>query len=108
MDRSHDLPVSRQDASLSISRGSVYYLPRAVNDASLALTRRIDEPRLYCPFAGSRMLQGLLKQEGHRVRRLHVAMLMRRIGIEALYRCPNTSKSESGHAVSRVCGASCR
>jgi putative transposase len=45
------------------------------------------------------MLQGLLKQEGHQVGRLHVATLMRKMGIEALYRRPNTSKPEPGHKV---------
>lgn len=99
IDRSHDLPVSRQASVLGISRGSVYYLPRAVSDADLALMRRIDELHLDYPFAGSRMLQGLLKQEGHQVGRLHVATLMRRMGIEALYRRPNTSKPEPGHKV---------
>jgi putative transposase len=61
--------------------------------------RRIDELHLDYPFAGSRMLQCLLKQEGHQVGRLHVATLMRRMGIEALYRRPNTSKPEPGHKV---------
>ncbi len=79
IDRKHDLPVSRQASVLGISRGSVYYLPRAVSDADLALMRRIDELHLDYPFAGSRMLQGLLKQEGHQVGRLHVATLMRKM-----------------------------
>ncbi len=99
IDRKHDLPVSRQAAVLGISRGSVYYLPRTVGDADLALMRRIDELHLDYPFAGRRMLQGLLKQEGHQVGRLHVATLMRKMGIKALYRRPNTSKPEPGHKV---------
>lgn len=99
IDKSHELSVSRQAAVLGISRGSVYYLPRPVSDANLALMRRIDELHLDLPFAGSRMLQGLLKQEGHQVGRLHIATLMRRMGIEALYCRPNTSKPEPGHKV---------
>lgn len=51
------------------------------------------------PSAGSRMLEGLLVQEGFRVGRLHVATLMKRMGIEALYRRPNTSKPAPGHKV---------
>jgi putative transposase len=51
------------------------------------------------PFAGSRMLQGLLVQDGVKVGRLHVATLMKRIGIEALYRKPNTWKPEPGHRI---------
>jgi putative transposase len=99
IDRKHDLPITRQAAALGISRGSVYYLPRAVSTHDLALMHRIDELHLEYPFAGSRMLQGLLIAEGHEVGRLHVATLMKRMGIEALYRKPNTSKPEPGHKI---------
>lgn len=99
IDRHHDLPLSRQAKALGISRGSVYYLPRAVPAADLALMRRIDALHLEYPFAGSRMLQGLLNAEGHFAGRLHVATLMKRMGIEALYRRPRTSKRAPGHAI---------
>ena len=99
IDRKHDLPVSRQARELGISRGSIYYLPRATSTADLALMRRIDELHLDYPFAGSRMLQWLLRAEGHTAGRLHVATLMRKMGIEALYRRPNTSKPEPGHKI---------
>lgn len=99
IDRHHDLPLSRQAKVLGISRGSVYYLPRAVPAADLALMRRIDALHLEYPFAGSRMLQGLLNAEGHVAGRLHIATLMRRMGIEALYRRPKTSKRAPGHVV---------
>jgi putative transposase len=99
IDRHHDLPLSRQAKVLGISRGSVYYLPRAVPAADLALMRRIDALHLEYPFAGSRMLQGLLNAEGHVAGRLHVATLMKRMGIEALYRRPRTSKRAPGHAI---------
>jgi putative transposase len=45
------------------------------------------------------MLQGLLKREGFEVGRLHVRTLMRKMGIEAIYRRPNTSKPEPGHKI---------
>ena len=99
IDRDHDLSVSRQAKALGISRGSVYYLPRPTSDADLALMRRIDELHLDYPFAGSRMLRRLLRAEGHEVGRLHVATLMRRMGIEAIYRRPRTSKPAPGHKV---------
>ena len=70
IDRQHELPLSRQAKVLGISRGSVYYLPRAVPAADLALMRRIDALHLVYPFARSRMLQGLLKAEGHVAGRL--------------------------------------
>jgi putative transposase len=61
--------------------------------------RRIDELHLDYPFAGSRMLQGLLIAEGHKIGRLHVSTLMKRMGVEAIYRRPNTSKPEPGHKI---------
>lgn len=99
MDRSHGLSLTRQAAALGISRGSLYYRPRPVSAEDLALMRRIDELHLDYPFAGSRMLKGLLRQEGFRVGRLHVATLMKRMGIQALYRRPNTSKPTPGHKI---------
>ncbi len=99
IDRNHTLPISRQARALGISRGSVYYLPRATSAADLALMRRIDELHLDDPFAGSQMLQGLLTAEGHDVGRLHVRTLMRKMGIEAIYRRANTSKPAPGHKI---------
>jgi putative transposase len=99
IDRAHDLPISQQAKVLNISRGSVYYLPRPVSASDLALMRRIDELHLEFPFAGSRMLRGLLAAEGSRVGRRHVKTLMRRMGIEALYRRPRTTKPEPGHKI---------
>jgi putative transposase len=61
--------------------------------------RRIDELHLDYPFAGSRMLQGLLRGEGLETGRLHVATLMKKMGIEAIYRRPNTSKPAPGHKI---------
>ncbi len=57
IDRNHKLPVVRQAKALNISRGSVYYRPRPVSPADLALMRRIDELHLEYPFAGARMLR---------------------------------------------------
>ena len=69
INKNHELPVSRQAKELGISRGSIYYLPRATSVADLALMRRIDELHLDYPFAGSRMLQWLLRAEGHKAGR---------------------------------------
>jgi len=99
IDRAHDLPIGKQAEVLNISRSSVYYLPRPVSDADLALMRRLDRLHLEFPFAGSRMLRGLLAAEGSKIGRRHVKTLMRRMGIEALYRRPPTSKPEPGHKI---------
>ena len=99
IDREHDLPITKQAKALGISRGSVYYLPRPVLAADLAIMRRMDEVHLEFPFAGSRMLRDLLNKEGVEIGRRHVATLMRRTGIEALYRKPITSKPAPGHRI---------
>ncbi len=99
IDRGHALPLVAQVRQLGISRGSIYYLPRAVPGTDLAIMRRIDELHLLYPFAGSRMLRDLLRQEGVSVGRLHVATLMKRMGLEAIYRRPNTSKPAPGHKI---------
>ena len=88
IDRDHKLSVVRLATLLGFSRSSVYYLPRPVPDGDLALMRRIDELHLDYPFAGSRMLQGLLRGEGLETGRLHVATLMKKMGIEALALSP--------------------
>ena len=99
IDRTHGLSVVRQARELGISRGSVYYRARPTSDADLALMRRIDELHMEYPFAGSRMLKVLLNGEGHEVGRCHVATLMKRMGIAAIYRRPNTSKPAPGHKI---------
>ena len=99
IDRSHELPLTRQARELGMSRGSVYYLPRPVSAADLAIMRRIDELPMEFPFAGSRMLRDLLRQEGIKIGRQPVATLMKKMAIEAIYRRPNTSKPAAGHKI---------
>jgi transposase-like protein len=57
--------------------------PRPVSDADLKLRRRTDKLHMEFPFAGARMLRDLLSQEGVKAGRLHVATLMKRMGVEA-------------------------
>src|SRR5271167_1857660 len=99
IDREHDLSITKQAEVLRISRGSVYYLPRPVPDADLAIMRRLDRLHVEFPFAGSRMLRGLLALQGCTIGRRHVKTLMKRMGMEALYRRPRTTKPEPGHKI---------
>ena len=105
IDREHDLPLTKQATLLGISRGSVYYEPMPVSAEDLALMRRMDELHLEFPFAGARMLRDLLAAEGSKIGRRHVKTLMQRMGIEAIYRRPNTSKPAPGIASIRICCA---
>jgi len=99
IDRKHQLAISRQAKLLEISRGSVYYRPKPVSEEDLALMRQIDELHLEHPFMGARMLRDQLSRMGFKVGRKHVSMLMKKMGIEALYRKPRTSKKHPEHAV---------
>lgn len=99
IDPAHRLPVARQCALVGLARSTAYYQPRPVSAADLGLMRRLDELHLNYPFAGSRMLRDLLRAEGHFVGRKHVVSLMRRMGIEALYQRPNTSRKHPQHRI---------
>jgi putative transposase len=91
IDRGEKLTVTRQCELLELNRSGVYYTPRPVSEADLQLMRRIDELHLEHPYYGARRLAKQLAREGFEVGRLHVGTLMRRMGIEALYRRPRTS-----------------
>ena len=99
IDRTHELPLARQAALLRLSRSQLYYEPRPVPAAELAIMRRIDALHLDYPFAGSRMLRDLLRGEGVVIGRELVRTMMRRMCIEALYRRPGTSKPAPGHKI---------
>ncbi len=91
IERGSRVAVKRQAQLLSLSRSSVYYQPRPLPERELVLMRRLDELHLKWPFFGSRKLTRELNKEGHEVGRRHVVTLMRRMGLETLYRRPRTS-----------------
>ena len=99
IERGGKLPVKRQAELLELSRSSVYYTPRPVAERDLKLMRRLDERHLQYPFYGARKLAHELRKEGQDVGRRHVTTLMRRMGIEALYRRPRTSLPARGAAL---------
>mgnify|MGYP002777250052 FL=1 len=99
IDRTHKLSVVRQCEILELARSTAYYTPKPNSGEDLALMRRIDELHLEYPFAGSRMLRDLLRNEGQPVGRKRVRRLMRQMGIEALYRKPNTSRRHAAHPI---------
>ena len=98
-DREHELPITKQAQALDISRGSVYYLPWPVPERDLTIMRRLDQMHMDYPFADTVMLSGLLNGEGFAIGRKHVGTLMKKMGISAHYRKPNTSKPEPGHKI---------
>ena len=99
IDRIHPLPITRQAQALGISRSTVYALPRPISERDQQLMKRIDRLHLEMPYAGSRMLRDLLVLAGLQVGRKHVATLMQRMCIEALYRKPRTTRKHPHHPV---------
>ena len=99
IDREHELSITRQTKLLGISRGTVYYLPRPVSSADLALMHKLDELHLEHPFMGARMLRDQMARQGIRAGRRHIGTLMLRMGIQALAPQPGTSKAAPGHKI---------
>jgi putative transposase len=99
IDRSHALSVTRQAVALGLSRGAVYYVPRAMSEWDLALMRAIDALHLDFPFAGARMLRRLLRAEFPGVGRRRIGTLMQHMGIAAVCPQPGTSRRHRAHPV---------
>jgi putative transposase len=97
--REHQLPITKQCTVLELSRSSVYYTPHPVSDNDREFMRLIDEIHLEEPYLGSRGMKSVLKRRGHTVGRIHVRTLMRKMGIEAIYKKPRLSKPHPGHKV---------
>ncbi len=100
IDRNHQhLSLVRQCTLLGVSRASVYYRPAPTREEDLELMALMDRQYLKTPFYGSRRMKAWLLGEGYLVSRKRVRRLMRLMGLEAIYRRPNTSKSAPGHRV---------
>jgi len=99
IDREHELPLTRQSEILELSRSSLYYKVVPVNPRDLEIMKVIDEIHLKYPFMGSRSIRDELMDRGYEIGRDHVRTLMRKMGIEAIYRKPRLSKPHPGHKI---------
>jgi putative transposase len=99
INRQHELPLTRQSKILQLSRSSVYYRAAGVSERDLEMMRIIDEVHLKYPFYGSRNIRDELRDLGYKVGRDHVRTLMKRMGIEALYRKPRLSRPHPEHKI---------
>lgn len=97
--RGHALSVTKQAEVVGIARSTVYYLPRPVSAADLGLMRQIDELHMEFPFRGGADAAPSSGCQWSKIGRRHVKALMKRMGIEALYRRPRTTKPEPGHKI---------
>ena len=95
----HALPIVRQCELVALAPSTFYYKPEPVSEVDLTIMFRLDQLHLDMPFAGARMLRDKLREEGFRIGRKHATTLMRRMGLEALYRKPNLSKKHPKHKI---------
>jgi len=99
IDREHKLSLTRQSEILDLSRSSLYYKEVPVNPLDLEIMKVIDEIHLKYPFMGSRSIRDELQERGYKIGRDHVRTLMKKMGIEAIYRKPRLSKPHPGHKI---------
>ena len=87
-----DISLSRQCKILRISRSSLYYTPMGFNAETQELMRQIDKVFTQQSFFGSRQIAAYLPRKGYHAGRHRVRRLMKVMGLEAIYKRPNTSK----------------
>jgi len=93
---------------LKISRSSLYYTPVGFNSETLELMRQIDKSFTQHPFFGSRQIAAYLPRKGYHAGRHRVRRLMKVMGLEAIYKRPNTSKKHPETGFIRICSETCR
>lgn len=93
------LSITQQCRLIKLSRSSFYYAPVGINADTLELMKAIDRVFTKYPFFGSRQIAAFLRREGCVVGRHRVRRLMARMGLEAIYKRPNTSKAHPQHPV---------
>ena len=94
-----DLSLASQCKLLKISRSSLYYVPVGVNAQTLELMNEIDRVFTKYPFFGSRQIAAYLPRNGFRAGRHRVRRLMGLMGLQAIYKGPNTSKKHPQHRI---------
>src|SRR5258706_13488054 len=94
-------PTIKPQQNQVLDSGPLPFPPRIDPEQTANSPTKVGLDRLHLeyPFAGARMLKGLLAAEGSKIGRRHVKTLMRRMGIEALYRRPRTTTPEPGHKI---------
>jgi len=99
INREHRLPITKQCQLLNLCRSGIYYAPVPVSDKNRDLMRLIDKIHLEYPFLGSRGIRNELLNKGCKVGRSHIRTLMRKMGIEAIYKKPRLSEPHPGHTI---------
>ena len=92
-----NLSLTRQCKLLKISRSSIYYTPVGFDQATIDLMHEIDRIFKKYPFFGSCQIAAYLLQSGFSAGRHRVRRLMGVMGLQAIYKGPNTSNKHPEH-----------
>jgi putative transposase len=100
VEREHsELSIRRQCELLGLSRSTWHYELSTESVENLRLMRLLDEQYLRRPFYGSRRMQLWLRDQGEAVNRKRVRRLMRKMGLEAIYPRPRTTRRDAQHRI---------
>jgi putative transposase len=78
----------------------LYYKPVSQeSDLNLRLMQELDKQYLKTPFYGTRKMTQYLRSLGYEVNRKRVGRLMKLMGLETIYRKPNTSLPNKAHTI---------
>ena len=94
-----DLSISQQCKLVQLSRSAFYYTPVGIDADTLAMMKEIDRVFTKYPFFGSRQIADYLPRNGFHAGRHRVRRLMGIMGLQAIYKCPNTSKKPPQHRI---------
>ena len=92
VNKNASISLKRQCKILKLSRSALYYKPVGFSPETLDLMRQIDRVFTQYPFFGSRQIAAYLPRKGYHAGRHRVRRLMKVMGLEAIYKRPNTSK----------------
>lgn len=93
------LSIKRQCELLDMPRSMYYYEPAMEDELNLLLMNIMDEIYTKYPFYGSPKLCESVKRLGYEINIKRIKRLMAKMGISAIYPCPNTSKRNRDHKI---------
>ncbi len=94
-----EISVRRQCELVGLNRSSLYYEAAAEGALNLTLKRLMDEQYLRTPFYGRRRMTVWLQRQGYEVNHKRVSRSLQKMGLQAIYPKPQTSKKGQGHRI---------
>ena len=96
---SKEISIDSQCYLIGISRSSYYYKCKGESAKNLSLMRMIDAQFLETPYYGSRQMVRHFARQDHKVSRVKMRRLMRKLGLQAVYQAPKTSTPHPSHKI---------